>query len=732
MKMTEEQLKALLDNYIDDSYSNYQDVDRDIQKATDYYLGKPFGNEVSGKSSVVDRSVAASIDGALPQLLKIFTQSVDVVEFTPQNDGDATVAENVTAYVNHIFNKDNPGAIIMHNWFWDSLVNKVGIVKAFWDVKENANEEEYFELTQDELSMLVAAEDVEIVEQEEVQIPQEPQPAMGEIGMDEQGQPLPPQPQLDEMGQPLMMEVPPIILYNVKIRKTVDASRVKIENVPTAEFMIDRHADCIEDARFVAQRKMLTRSDLVAMGYDNNIVAELSTDDDVGIRGNVNYDDFNDVNNTDPSQDLIAYYEVYIDIGEEDGLAKKHRICYASKTILSDEEIDYVPFYSLCPFPIPHSFYGQSMADRTMELQFIKSTITRQMLDNLYLTNNSRVGAVEGQVNLDDLLNSTAGGIIRMKNPNAVVPMVVQSSAAQSFPMLEYLDGEQAKATGVSDMSQGLDANVLQNVSATAVATMTAQSQGKLELIARIFADTGVKDLMRGILHLVCKYQNEPRALAINGKPMQIDPREWDNLYNVNINVGLGNGTGNEKVAMLQMILGKQEMVLQQYGLANPLVDLKQYRQTLAKFINASGYRDDSQFIKEIDDATMAQVMQADAQADKTPPEVKAAEAIANAEREKAQMKAQTDAAAQQLKQQELIMKAQMEQQELELDRKQQEIDAAKDLLKIQQERAKLEADIMLHEAEIAQKERANNDKNTTDDIKSMISVVDKLANTQT
>jgi len=732
MKMTEEQLKALLDNYIDDSYSNYQDVDRDIKKATDYYLGKPFGNEVSGKSSVVDRSVAASIDGALPQLLKIFTQSVDVVEFTPQNDGDATVAENVTAYVNHIFNKDNPGAIIMHNWFWDSLVNKVGIVKAFWDVKENANEEEYFELTQDELSMLVAAEDVEIVEQEEVQIPQEPQPAMGEIGMDEQGQPLPPQPQLDEMGQPLMMEVPPIILYNVKIRKTVDASRVKIENVPTAEFMIDRHADCIEDARFVAQRKMLTRSDLVAMGYDNNIVAELSTDDDVGIRGNVNYDDFNDVNNTDPSQDLIAYYEVYIDIGEEDGLAKKHRICYASKTILSDEEIDYVPFYSLCPFPIPHSFYGQSMADRTMELQFIKSTITRQMLDNLYLTNNSRVGAVEGQVNLDDLLNSTAGGIIRMKNPNAVVPMVVQSSAAQSFPMLEYLDGEQAKATGVSDMSQGLDANVLQNVSATAVATMTAQSQGKLELIARIFADTGVKDLMRGILHLVCKYQNEPRALAINGKPMQIDPREWDNLYNVNINVGLGNGTGNEKVAMLQMILGKQEMVLQQYGLANPLVDLKQYRQTLAKFINASGYRDDSQFIKEIDDATMAQVMQADAQADKTPPEVKAAEAIANAEREKAQMKAQTDAAAQQLKQQELIMKAQMEQQELELDRKQQEIDAAKDLLKIQQERAKLEADIMLHEAEIAQKERANNDKNTTDDIKSMISVVDKLANTQT
>ena len=735
--MSEEKLKSLLDNYIDDSQNAYTEVDTDVRKATDYYLGKPFGNEVSGKSSVVDRSVASSVDGALPQLLKIFTQSPDVVEFTPQGDGDSTVSENVTQYVNHIFTKDNAGAILMHNWFWDALVNKCGIISARWDEKTDANEEEYFRLSQDELGMLMQEPSVEIVEQEEIPVPQEPQPAppqpvmdeMGQPAMDEQGQPLPPQPQLDEMGQPLMMEVPPIILYNVKLKKTIDASRVKIENVPNTEFMIDRHADCIDDARFVAQRKMLTRSDLVAMGYDNDIVAGLNTDDDEGL-GVDEFDSVNaDVNNTDPSQDLIAFYECYIDIGEEDGMAKKHRICYASKTILADEECDYVPFYSLCPFPVPHTFYGQSMADRTMELQFIKSTITRQMLDNLYLTNNSRVGAVEGQVNLDDLLNSTAGGIIRMKNPNAIVPLQVQSSAGQSFPMLDYLDGEQAKATGVSDMSQGLDANVLQNVSATAVATMTAQSQGKLELIARIFADTGVKNLMKGILHLVCKYQNEPRAMAINGKPLTIDPREWDNQYNVNINVGLGNGTGSEKIAMLQMILAKQEQMLTQYGLDNPLVDLKQYRQTLAKFINASGYRDDAQFIKEIDDATMANVMQADAQADKTPPEVQAAQAIAKAETDKAQMKAQTDAQAQQLKMQELQFKVQMEQQELQLQQKQQELDSAKELLKIQQERAKLEADVMLHTAEITQKAQANDDKNTTDDIKSMIQAVDKIAN---
>jgi len=709
--MTEEQLKALLDNHIDDSQGAYQDVDTDIQKATDYYLGKEYGNEVKGKSSVTTREVAEAVDGALPQLLKIFTQSVDVVEFTPQNDGDATVAENVTQYVNHIFEKDNAGAILMHNWFWDALVNKVGIVKAYWDVREDANEEEYFGVSQEELGMLMQEPSVEIVEQEEI---------MGE----------PMQVGVDPMtGEPLTQLAPST--YNVKLKKTVDASRVKIENVSTAEFMIDRHADCIDDARFVAQRKMLTRAELVAMGYDKDIVAELNTDDEVGLGATgFEYNAINaDVNNTDPSQDLIAYYECYIDIGDEEGTAKKHRICYASKQILSDEEIDYVPFYSLCPFPIPHTFYGQSLADRTMDLQFIKSTITRQMLDNLYLTNNSRVGAVEGQVNLDDLLNSTAGGIVRMKNPNAIVPMVVQSSAGQSFPMLEYLDGVQAKRTGVSDMNQGLDANVLQNVSATAVATMTAQSQGKLELIARIFADTGVKALMKGILHLVCKYQDQPRAMAINGKPLNIDPREWDNQYNVSINVGLGNGTGDEKIAMLQMILAKQEQVLMQYGLANPLVDIKQYRQTLAKFINASGYRDDAQFIKEIDDAGMQQVMQADAEQDKTPPEVKASQEIAKAEIAKAQMKQQTDAQSNELKMQELQFKVQMEQQELALQAKQQELDSAKEMLKIQQERAKLEADVMLHSAEIAQKAQANEDKNTTDDLKSMINAVDKIAN---
>ena len=377
---------------------------------------------------------------------------------------------------------------------------------------------------------------------------------------------------------------------------------------------------------------------------------------------------------------------------------------------------------------MPNEFYGQSMADHTMDLQVVKTSITRQMLDNLYLTNNSRVGAVEGQVNLDDLLNSTAGGVIRMKNPNAIVPMQVQSSAGQSFPMLEYLDQLQAKRTGVSDLSQGLDANVLQNVSATAVATMTAQSQGKLELIARTFADTGVRELLQGIFHLLLKYQNEERVMNISGKPLVINPREWDSKYKVTVNVGLGKGTKNEKIGMLQMVLAKQEQILQQYGINNPLVTIQQYRDTLAKFINASGMEDDKQFIKEVTNEEMAKLMQMDAQADKTPPQVKAAEAIAQAEREKAQMKAQTDMAKQQLEAQKLQFETEKEMQELQLKAQQQQLDADRQMLEIETERAKLEADIQLREQDLAIKEQKNTNTASNDDMKNMINAVDKLA----
>ena len=702
-----QELSNLIDSHINDSLGFIEtETSRERQTALEYYLREPYGNEVEGRSQIVTGEVAEVVDGALPQIMKVFTSSNKAVEFEPVNEGDGALAEQMTAYANHIFYKDNNGFEIMHDWFKDGLLQKVGVVKAYWDDKKDITVEKYQSLTEDELTMIMQDDEVEIVEQEEVEevLEQEPQEITD-----------------PQTGESIVMEVPPIvnIYYNVKCKRTKDFSKVKIENVAPEEFLIDKRAVTIEDADFVAQRKLVTRSELIAMGYDPKVVETLSTGDTLDTtperiaRYGNGEQPFNTNDSNDESMEVVEYYECYVRTDlDGDGIAERHRVCYADNKVLMNEECDYQPFHSVCPIPIPHKFFGQSLADRATDLQLIKSTVTRQMLDNLYLTNNYRVGAVEGQVNLDDLLTSTAGGVIRIKNPNALVPMTVQSSAAQSFPMLEYLDNVQAKRSGVSDAQQGLDPNLLQNVTATAVSAMTSASQGKLELIARIFADTGVSTLFKGILQLVCKYQDKERIIKINNSFVPMNPREWSTEYNLTVNVGLGTGGKQEQLATMQMILAKQEEVIKGYGLNNPLVNMKQYRDTLAKFVNMAGFKDDSQFLMEISEEQAMQMAQQAAQAPKEEDSnTKAAMILAEVEREKAQMKMQEQMA------------------KLELEKQQTELKMQKEMLELQQEKIEFEKEMALKELELAQKAQNDDSKNKLNQDRELINALDKIKN---
>lgn len=647
-------LKTIIEAEIDDSLGYLEtDTTDERQQALEYYLREPYGNEVEGKSTIVTGEVAEAVDGALPQLIRVFTSSDNVVEFAPAKEGDEQNAEQATQLVNHVFYKDNDGFLILHNWFKDALLQKTGVVKAYWNDELDVTKEKYEGLTDDELVMVMQDPEVELVSQEVIESTE-----------------------VDEMtGQTTYSKS-----NNVVLKRTKNKGKIVVENVPPEEFLISKRGKTIQDSPFVAHRRMITRSELVAMGFDKDTVDTLESGDTLEFspdriarysRG----EQPNSMGSQDQSMEVVEVYECYIKVDyNEDGIAELRRVVYASNEILSDEECDYVPFHSLCPIPIPHKFYGQSLADRTLDIQLIKSTVTRQMLDNLYLTNNSRVAAVEGQVNLDDLLTSTAGGVVRVKNAGAIVPLTVQSSASQSFPMLEYLDGVQAKRTGVSDAQQGLSPDVLQNVTAAAVSAMSNASYGKLELIARIFAETGVKSLFKGILQLLCKYQDTIRTLRINGKFVPFDPREWDTEYNVTINVGLGTGSRQEQLATMQMILGKQEQILQAYGVNNPLISLKQYRDTLAKFVHMAGFKDATAFMNEITPEVEQQVMQQASQ-QKPDPNTQAAEILAQVEREKAQLKAQTEMA------------------KLELEKQQMELDNARKQLELQMQAFKIEAD---------------------------------------
>ena len=691
-----EKLKAILENEIEDAIGYLETETTDErQQALEYYLGEPYGNEVEGKSQIVTREVAEAVDGALPQLMRLFGSGDKVVSFEPVNDGDQPFAKQATEYVNWVFNKDNDGFLIMHNWFKDALLQKVGIVKAYWEDKIDVKKESYKNLTDDELMILMQDQEVEVVEQETT--------VMQEAVFDEM----------------TGMEVSPaIVSHDVKLKKTTNNGKVVVENVPPEEFLISKRARTITDSPFTAHRKMMTRSELIAMGYAEDVVMSLATGDALEFsperiarysRG----EQPTDMDSDDESMQLVEVFECYLKVDEDDdGIAEYRRVVYASHEILEEHECDYNPFHSVCPIPIPHKFYGQSLADRAMDIQLIKSTVTRQMLDNLYLTNNYRVGAVEGQVNLDDLLTSTAGGVIRMKNPNAIVPLTVQSSAGQSFPMLEYLDNIQAKRTGVSDSQQGLDPNLLQNVTATAVSAMSSASTGKLELVARIFAETGVTSLFRGILHLLCKYQDKARVVRINGEFIPFDPREWKTNYNVNINVGLGTGQRQEQLATMQMILAKQEQIIQQYGLSNPLVNIKQYRDTLAKFIHMAGFKDSTEFMNEITPEMNEQLSQP--QPEKPDPNTQAAQILAQVEREKAQLKSQTDAA------------------KVQLDREQMQLEAQQKALELQQKEVQQTTDLALKELKI-RLDADNDDKKTkTDQTKMIMEALDKINNIAT
>jgi hypothetical protein len=659
-------LKSIIEAEINDSLGFLEtDTTDERTTALEYYLREPYGNEVEGKSQIVTGEVAEVVDGALPQLIRVFTSSDAVVEFQPVNEGDEKLAEQATEYCNWVFYKDNDGFLILHNWFKDALLQKTGVVKAYWDDKKDVTKEKYENLSDDELLMLMQDEELEVVSQETIETPVNNVDPM--TGM----------PAIDPMtGMPMMQTNR---THNVKVKKTVNNGKVLIENVPPEEFLISKRAKTIQESPFVAHRRLLTRSELIAMGFDKDVVDTLDTGDTLNFtpdkiarfsRGE------QPISNAtqDESMEMVEVFECYIKVDyNEDGIAELRRIVYASNEILEDMECDYIPFHSICPIPIPHKFYGQSLADRAIDLQLIKSTVVRQMLDNMYLTNNYRIGAVEGQVNLDDLLTSTAGGVVRIKNPNAIVPMTVQSNAAQSFPMLEYLDQVQAKRTGVSDSQQGLSADVLQNVTATAVATMSAASNGKLELIARIFAETGVKSLFKGILQLLCKYQDKARMLKLNNEYIPFDPREWDTNYNVSINVGLGTGSRQEQLATMQMILAKQEQIIQGYGLSNPLVNIKQYRDTLAKFVHMAGFKDATAFMNDITPEQAQQLAQADQP--KTDPTVEATQILAQVEREKADLKARTEMA------------------KLELEKEQMQLDNARKQLELQMQEMKMQAD---------------------------------------
>ena len=600
--LTDSELSSILHSEISSSLGYIgSDVTSQRQKSLEYYFGEPFGNEQEGRSQVVSTDVSDVIESILPTLLRTFAASDDVVRCDPVTAEDEEVARQASDYLNYVFNKDNDGFVALYTLFKDALIQKNGIAKIYWDTSEKREQETYEKLSEDEYIMLIDEDGVDVKEHTEYA---------------DQDAITAKQKMMEQTDDPMLMQqiedAPTPMLHDCVITRIETYGKVKIETIPPEEFLIERRAKSLQDANFLAHRTTVTRTELIEAGFDADIVSRLPSDvadkyneEKIARHRNLDYDF--DSNSGEASTDEITIFECYsrIDV-EGDGIAKLRKITIAGTggyEILDNELCDSIPFVSLTPIMVPHRFFGRSVSEMTEDLQLIKSTVMRQLLDNMYLTNNNRVAVMDGQVNLDDLLTNRPGGVVRTKgSPGQVMmPMQTQTINQQAFPLLEYLDTVREQRTGITRYSQGMDADSL-NKTATGVNVILTQAQMRVELIARIFAETGVKDMFTKIFELVVKHQDKERIIKIRNTFVPFRPMEWRNRCNISINVGLGTGSRDQQLAILNNILQTQLKALELQGTpAGPMVNLRNIYNTLSKIVENAGLKNAGLFFTDPD-----------------------------------------------------------------------------------------------------------------------------------
>jgi hypothetical protein len=525
--VTETELLALISTEEQQAIGyQYGTLSSEREQAMDYYMGRAFGNEVEGKSQVISTDVRDAVEGMLPSLLDMFTSSKEAVEFEPVGMEDEQQAKAATALCNYVFYKQNNGFLLLYQWFKDALLQKNGVVKFWYEDDEKKTKETYENLNELELFQLLQTPNLEVSATKE-----------------------------REDGT-----------MEIEVTVTDKSGKVCVRNVPPEEFLITPKHNSVDlqECLFVAHRQRLTVSELKEMGYD---VTDESGD--AGMEFSPEYlsrrqfpEETLENDPADPALRRVWVTECYMRVDYDgDGVAELRKILRCGQLILENEECDYIPFAAVTPIIMPHRFYGLSLADLVMEIQYHKSILWRQMMDNLYLTNNPRNLVLENQVNLDDLLTSRVGGIVRQRVPGAVTPLETNFIAGQSFPMLEYLDSVKENRSGVTRYNQGTDADSL-NKTATGISRIMNASEQRIKLVARIFAETGVKDLFRGILHCLQKYSTAPMQLRLLGNVTVIDPRQWKTQWDVTVNVGLGTGDKSQQLVQLQTIATVQKELL--------------------------------------------------------------------------------------------------------------------------------------------------------------------------
>ncbi len=655
--MTDDDVQSIAKDALDSAISFVEsEIAEDRIKSQRYFEGETDIGQEDGRSKIVATKVRDTIRAIKPSLMRVFLSSENPVEYIPTSQEDVVGAEQATKYAHWKFQQLG-GYTLLNNAIHDALVKKTGILKIWWEENTSATIHTYTNVTEEEMAAIVNEDDVEVLEHtEETEI------------------------EVDEMGNQLSSS-----MHSLKVSHKKANGELKIMAVPPEEFVVDRNAKSVEDAYIVAHRTEMRVSDLVEMGYDFEEVSNLSglsSDDtytDAEAFERKGYEQDEEQNKQDVSMKKVAVTEAYMKMDKEGtGVAIMYRILMAGgdDKVLECEPYGDVPFAVFEVDPEPHTFFGRSVADLVMNDQDSSTAMLRGMMDNVALTNSPRQGYVQGQVNVDDLMNNEIGGLVRMKSPQALVDIATPFVAGQVLTAMQYMDDAVEAKTGVSRASMGLDPDALQNTSATAARLQAQQGSAQIEVMARNIAEGGMKRLFKLMLHILVENSCEETLMRLHGNFQPVDPRVWNTGMDLQVNVGVGTGQEAERHAALSQALQMQMQIWTQYGNGNGLVTMTGIRNTLGDMLALQGVKNVDRYFQPINPEIEAQLIQEQQQMAAESPQITEAEALVQAEQYKADK--------------------QMEMQQLKL-----QIEAQKAIAVDDRERDKLDQELIIKAAEI-------------------------------
>lgn len=552
-KLDDSEIVTILESNIKTSVGYYDsELSKERKKVTEYYNATLPRPAHDGNSKFVSQDVYDSVEALKAALLETFAAGNNIVKFAPQNADDVETAEVCSKYTDYVMFRQNDAFSVMNSAIHDGLTSRVGVAKVFWDEREEIVEEEFTDLNQDELDMLLAQDNVELGDSE-----------------------------TNEVG-----------LISGTILTSRDTSQVSIESLAPEEFLIEPQAKSLDEVNFVAHRTRKTLTELREMGYSEELLSQIGSDhEDVEVETDpevlARFESIGASRGSDSKgyQDQvrdIMVYECYVMLDKEGtGIAYLYKVCKAGNIILECTEVDRKPFIVFTPLPIPHAFYGSNFASKVIATQNARTILTRSILDHAVITNNPRYMVVKGGLtNPRELIDNRVGGLVNVSRPDAISPMPQAPLNPFIFQTLQMLDEDKEDTTGVSKLSQGLNKDAIskQN-SAAMVEQLATMSQQRQKIIARNFANQFLKPLFHEVYRLVVENEQYEKVVDIAGNFVEIDPTSWKEKRDVMVELKLGYGEQEKDAAKFMQLhsLFSQDPNLQpMYQLPNRYAMMKE------------------------------------------------------------------------------------------------------------------------------------------------------------